>query len=250
MGMMLSIGPIEGTVVLNPAARPYLEKIIKEAKGAIGENGDYSLSGDSSLGLVIVDAKGRSLTIREGCWQAILIIVFLAVIAVWGIFIKSHFWIALAITALGILIYLSFKLINPIKEPEGKSALEQFYWFTKRSSERLKKVHNYHMIMAKIVFPLLASILIWSVYLVTTGKVDYATALGTSSLGGMIVTGLIWRPFTKAKEALLLAEIVDASAVSLFAQMENISKIEDPKERAKLQAEVILNYTTRLRGSI
>lgn len=92
----------------------------------------------------------------------------------------------------------------------------------------------------------LVALLGWSMYLVSKDKLGYASAFGSTGVGGLIVSKWKWQPFQKMTEATKLAEAADVMAVGLRVRLDTIQQIKSPAARSKAQWEAVHEYTKLL----
>ncbi len=136
------------------------------------------------------------------------------------------------------------RIPSPVTESE--EPLSELQTLAARSAERLRRVHRLQLVMAAVVFALLMGLVVWSVVMVCIGRLNYAVALGSTSVGGLALAAWKWQPFDRASHSLKAAGVYDALSVGLRQRLESIAQIKSARERAKAQWEAVVEYADQL----
>lgn len=114
-----------------------------------------------------------------------------------------------------------------------------------RTVSRLKTAYQVQVFLICTVAALLLFVVLWSIFLVSTNQLMYATAFGSSGIGMLVLSKLKWQPFERMAEARKLADDADILTAGLRLRIKSISEIADPKERAQAQWEAVSEYLER-----
>lgn len=122
---------------------------------------------------------------------------------------------------------------EPLRELEALAA---------RTVSRLRTAYRIQICLSGLVGLVVVGVIGWAVVMVTQERLLYATAFGAGGVGMVALSKWKWQPFERVAEARRLADKADALATGLRLRMESISKIDDPKERAKAQWDAVRQY--------
>jgi hypothetical protein len=150
----------------------------------------------------------------------------------------------------GIVLSVSRLEVAPLRRidpPNGQSddPLQELEDLATRTASRLRSAYRCQLSAVVIVGAILASLIVWSMVMVSQKQILYASAFGSGSVAMMILAKWKWQPFDRINEARRLTDNADTLAVGLRLRMRTISEIEDPDERAKAQWEAVEQYLSR-----
>lgn len=137
--------------------------------------------------------------------------------------------------------------LKNLEPPDGASdqPLTELERLAIRTVSRLKTAYRMQIFLICIVAALLLLVVLWSIFMVTTNKLMYATAFGSSGIGMLVLSKWKWQPFERVAEARKFADDADILAAGLRLRIKSISEITDPKERAQAQWEAVSEYLDR-----
>jgi hypothetical protein len=103
-----------------------------------------------------------------------------------------------------------------------------------RAACRLRSSYHAQIVIAIGMLALIAGIVVWSVFMVGTGRLEYGTALGSGGIAAAVLATK-WQPFDRIGQARKSAERADVLATGLRLRLGSIAKIGDPSERQKAE---------------
>jgi hypothetical protein len=261
MGLYARIGPIEASALINPAVKPRLDAIVAEAERRVGPaSEDVDALFDGAIGVVVVLANGKEFELQSssfGCFAFMFApVAAFAVSSLSPVLSVSRPTLFVATILTFCMPMVIARVVSRIRRGDRQALhdisgvpdlLTKLQLFTRRNVQRLRRVHTLQLLLAVIVFAILAAFIAWALYMVTQSRLSYAALFGGAGLAGAVLTRILWDPFRRAKEALLVANSLDAQLIGLVAQMRAVEVVVDPEKRARAQAEVVLQYTKGLR---
>jgi hypothetical protein len=115
--------------------------------------------------------------------------------------------------------------------PNAEQPVSELSKYAERCATRHHTAYRIQLGMVIAIAILLVAIVIWSVVLVTLNRLQYGVALGSGSVGGLVLTSAKWQPFDRTATARRDVDRADALAVGLRARLQTISAIQDPQQR-------------------
>jgi hypothetical protein len=116
-----------------------------------------------------------------------------------------------------------------------------------RAAGRLRSSYHAEIVIAIGMIALIAGILVWSVFMVGTGRLEYGTALGSGSIAAAVLA-MKWQPFDRVGQARSRAEKADVLATGLRVRLAAIAEIDDPGERQRAAWRAVTDYSREASG--
>lgn len=126
---------------------------------------------------------------------------------------------------------------RPLTEIEAWSA---------RSLRRAQRSSAIQIVMTCANATILFAVLAWSGFMVQTGRLQYGVALGSTSLGGMVLTAWKWQPIEQMRETHRLTQALDALNMAFKTRLAGMKAIKDPVARAEAEWKAMTEYLVEM----
>jgi hypothetical protein len=135
-------------------------------------------------------------------------------------------------------------LLKKIEPPNAKSdePTKEIDLWAKRSSKRLQTMYWLQAGCVLVVFCLLVGNVVWTIALLSEGRVESASAFGSGGIVTLVLSRLIWNPFERIAESRKLADNADILSVTLVSSMRDAEKIPNMEERRKAVWDDLRNF--------
>lgn len=133
------------------------------------------------------------------------------------------------------------KNIQPPDETTEKP-LEELERLAERTTSRLRTAYHIQLCLVGLVAAIFFAVITWCIFMVSQGRLMYATAFGSSGVGMLALSKWKWQPFDRIAEARKLADDADILTTGLRLRIKSVSEIDNPKERARAQWDAVRDY--------